>query len=118
MKKYSSGSFIDAALRVYGSEADTITSFPASIIADGENASAIIYGNMTQTGTPTPASPIYPSECGELVSSNYTIPVISGGVTTSINLNSVQSDRKIKKIALTGAEEVYSEYNNSQTLYF
>ena len=104
MKKYSSGSFIDAALRVYGSEADTITSFPASIIADGENASAVIYGNMTQSGTPTTTSPIYPSECGELVSSNYTIPIISGGVTTNIDLSAVQSTRIIKKLVLTGAE--------------
>ena len=91
MKKYSSGSFVDAAVRVYGTEADTISSFPATIYADGENASAVIYGNMVQTGTPTAASPIYPSECGDLVSSNYIIPVISGGVTTNINFSAVQS---------------------------
>ena len=111
MKKYTSGSFVDAAVRVYGSEADTITSFPATIIADGENASAVIYGNMQQSGTPTPASPIYPSECGELVSSNYTVSVISGGVTTSINLAEVQTTRMIKKLVLTG-EENYAENLN------
>lgn len=46
MKKYSSGSFIDAAVRVYGSEADIITSFPASIIANGGNITPwAVYGN-------------------------------------------------------------------------
>ena len=104
MKKYSSGSFVDAAVRVYGSEADTISSFPTTIYADGENASAVIYGNMVQSGTPTPASPIYPSECGELVSSNYTIPIISGGVTTSIDLSIASHSKTIEKIVLTGSE--------------
>lgn len=48
MKKYSSGSFIDAAVRVYGSETDTISSFPATIIADGGNITPwTIYGNTS-----------------------------------------------------------------------
>ena len=48
MKKYSSGSFVDAALRVYGSEADTISSFPASIITNGGNITPwSIYGNTS-----------------------------------------------------------------------
>ena len=90
MKKYSSGSFVDAAVRVYGSEADTINSFPASIIADGENISAMsISGNLIQPSTPTLTNPVYPSECGDLVASGehsgeYVFPVISGGVTTNI----------------------------------
>lgn len=49
MKKYSSGSFIDAAVRVYGSEADTISSFPASIIANGGNITPwAVYGNTVE----------------------------------------------------------------------
>lgn len=49
MKKYSSGSFIDAALRVYGSEADILTSFPASIIANGGNITPWnVYGNTVE----------------------------------------------------------------------
>lgn len=49
MKKYSSGSFIDAALRVYGSEADNLTSFPASIIANGGNITPwTVYGNTVE----------------------------------------------------------------------
>lgn len=49
MKKYSSGSFIDAAVRVYGSEADILTSFPASIIANGGNITPwAVYGNTVE----------------------------------------------------------------------
>ena len=48
MKKYSSGSFVDAAVRVYGSEADTISSFPTTIYADGGNITPwTIYGNTS-----------------------------------------------------------------------
>ena len=48
MKKYSSGSFVDAAVRVYGSEADTISSFPALIITNGGNITPwTIYGNTS-----------------------------------------------------------------------
>lgn len=48
MKKYSSGSFVDAALRVYKSEADTISSFPATIITNGGNITPwTIYGNTS-----------------------------------------------------------------------
>lgn len=50
MKKYSSGSFIDAAVRVYGSEADNITSFPASLITnDGNITPWSIYGNTVNS---------------------------------------------------------------------
>lgn len=120
MKKYSSGSFVAAAYGVYGSEADTITSFPATIYADSENASATIYGNMQQSGTPTPTTPIYPTECGELVSSSYTIPIVSGGVTTSIDFNSVQSTRQIKKLVMTGLEDwsISSSWKKATTSVF
>ena len=119
MKKYSSGSFVDAALRVYGSEADTISSFPASIIADGENASAVIYGNLQQSGTPTPAIPIYPSECGDLETEGakagqYKIPILNNSQTTNIYLGETQTTRKIKKYVFTGEENI-SLYSASAT---
>lgn len=39
---------------------------PTVIIANGEPLiSCLIYGNMSQTGTPTPTTPIQPQECGE-----------------------------------------------------
>ena len=105
MKKYSSGSFIDAAVRVYGSEADTISSFPATIYADGESASALIKGNLQQSGTPTAAAPITPTECGDLSSDKYVIPFQSGNTTTTIDLSAVSTTRIIKKVIFNGEEE-------------
>lgn len=121
MKKYTSGAFQSTTYGIYKSAQDTITSFPASIIADGENISAMtISGNMTQTSTPTPSNPVYPYECGDLVASGdhsgeYVFPVISGGVTTNVYaaeplrkistisdiIDSTTMSRNIKKIVLT-----------------
>ena len=44
---------------------DTITTFPKEIIGDGQSASAVIKGNMSQSGTPTPIYQIIPNECGD-----------------------------------------------------
>lgn len=82
---------------------------PVTINSDGSDIiSWYLKGNMEQTGTPTNANPIYPSECGDLSSGNYIIPITTGNNTTNINLNTVQSTRLIKKIVLTGEEEFTS----------
>lgn len=66
IKKYTNGSWTPASYRKYGTETDTITTLPVTIIGDGTPISSYtIKGNMEQNGTPTPSSPIYPSECGE-----------------------------------------------------
>lgn len=65
IKKYTNGSWTPAC-RKYGTETDTITTLPTTVIGDGTPISSYtIKGNMEQSGTPTPSSPIYPSECGE-----------------------------------------------------
>lgn len=52
--------------RKYGTETDTITTLPKTIIGDGQDISAYtIKGNMQQSGTPTPQNPIYPQETGD-----------------------------------------------------
>ena len=78
-------------------------------------------GNETQTGTPTPDSPIWPQETGDLVTTGehaglYAIPINLNGVTQNIYLNeplrkigdyadtvdeSGTVTRKIKKQAIT-----------------
>ncbi|MBR5774385.1 MAG: hypothetical protein IKY44_05985, partial [Clostridia bacterium] len=63
--KKVSGSWVDAPYYLRGTDTDTITSLPTIIYADGQSASAVIKGNMTQSGTPTPTNPIYPSETGD-----------------------------------------------------
>jgi len=74
IKKYVNGSFVDYVYRKYGTETDTLTSFPAEIIGDGTtNATAVIKGNMVQSGTPTAVSPIYPTECGDKTDNLYNV---------------------------------------------
>jgi len=64
---------------IMGTSTDTITTLPVDVYADGTNATVGLKGNMSQTGTPSPTTPIQPSECGErignlcLVSQNNSI---------------------------------------------
>lgn len=111
IKKYTNGSWVSASYRKYGTETDAITTLPATVIGDGTPISSyVIKGNMEQTGTPTPSSPIYPSECGDLVASGehagqYKLPLTLGNTTTNIYLGEVQSTRMVKKLVLTGEED-------------
>ena len=58
--------FATIGYKKYETATDTITSLPQTIIGDGQNISAYtIKGNMTQSGTPTPSNPVYPTEVGE-----------------------------------------------------
>lgn len=65
MKKYVSSEFVATQYGIYKAAQDIISSFPSTIIANGANASAVIKGNIQQAGTPSPTTPIQPSECGE-----------------------------------------------------
>lgn len=104
MDKYTSGAFASTKYSIYKSAQDIITSFPATVIADGQSASAVIKGNLQQSGTPTPSSPIYTSECGDLATDKYIIPILSGGITTNVDLSITSSTRQVKKLVLTGSE--------------
>lgn len=53
------------SLRKLTTATDTLTTLPADLYADGNNATVGLVGNMSQTGTPTPQNPIQPQECGE-----------------------------------------------------
>lgn len=62
----SINSFLDKKYLKYGTETDIITTLPKTIIGDGTAISSYtIKGNMSQSGTPTPSNPIYPSETGD-----------------------------------------------------
>ena len=66
IKKYTSGSWVTVPYRKYGTDTDTITSLPKTIIGDGQPISSYtIKGNMSQSGTPTPSNPVYPVETGD-----------------------------------------------------
>ena len=49
---------------IHNTSTDTITT-PADIYANDNNATVGLKGQMEQSGTPTPTTPIQPSECGE-----------------------------------------------------
>ena len=56
----------EVGYKKYETATDTITSLPKTIIGDGQPISAYtIKGNMSQSGTPTPSNPVYPTEVGE-----------------------------------------------------
>lgn len=98
---------------------------PLSFESNGKAASAYsISADMSQTGTPSTSTPIYPQEFGDLVESGeyageYAITMEIGGTTQTIYLDeplrkigtyadTVDSDgtvtRKIAKIVLAGTE--------------
>ena len=74
IKKYTNNAWVSIPYKKYGTEADTITTLPKTIIADGTNATATIKGNLSQSGTPTPSSPIYPTETGDKTANLYSFP--------------------------------------------
>lgn len=62
-----------------------------------------IYGNTIQDGTPTSNNPVAVNGVGALSNGVYTIPIRTNTIT-NINLNSIQTTRRIKKLILTGEE--------------
>lgn len=108
-KKKVSDSWVDVPHYIASTDTETITTLPATIYPLGQTATIGLKGNTVQNGIPTPSTPIYPTECGDLVTSGehagqYEIPISSAGQTTPVYLGEVQSTRQIKKLVLTGEE--------------
>ena len=108
-KKRGSSKWIDTPNYIHNTFTDTITTLPADIYPTGTTATVGLKGQMEQTGTPTPTTPIQPQECGDLETvgikaGQYKIPISSAGQTTPIYLGEVETTRKIKKLVLTGNE--------------
>ena len=80
-------SFKDWFYREYGTDTDTITSLPKTIIGDGQPISSYtIKGNMSQSGTPTPSNPVYPTEVGDKTANllNASIQNLAGTSMTKL----------------------------------
>lgn len=82
ISKRVSGSWVSDDYSIMKNATDTITTLPATIYADGNNATIGISGNTVQNGTPTPDSPIMPEECGERTG-NLCIQFEHGGIQQS-----------------------------------
>lgn len=122
-----------------GGGTSTITGVPpVSFKSDGSALSDYsITGNMVQSGTPSPSSPIYPEETGDLVASGehsgeYVIPITCAGTTQNIYLqepirkigdyadvlsSSGTVTRRIAKLVLDGTEN-WSYASGAQKLPF
>lgn len=61
---YDSEVWHDTPYYIMGTDTDTITT-PADIYANDTTATVGLKGNMQQSGTPSPSSPVMPQECGE-----------------------------------------------------
>ena len=108
----------------YGVNTTTFTTYPFTIKSPTTPVNAIIYGNMQQTGTPTPTTPIQPQECGDLETEGakagqYKIPILNNSQTTNVYLGEVQTTRKIKKLVFDGTEN-WNKYaqDSSRWLYY
>ena len=70
-KKRVNGSWVDAPYYIHKTAADTFTTLPVDVYADGNNATVGLKGNTTQSGTPTSHNPIMPKGCGERTANLY-----------------------------------------------
>lgn len=67
-------------LQIFTVWTETEGALPLTINANGEALIDYkIYGNMEQTGTPTPENPIVPSECGERTENLFDISMVEQG---------------------------------------
>lgn len=105
-KKRVNGSWVDTPNYIHNTSTDTITTLPADIYPTDTTATVGLKGQMEQNGTPTPTTPIQPSECGDLETvgvkaGQYKIPISSANTTTPIYLGEVPTTRRIKKSAVS-----------------
>ncbi len=87
------------SLRKYEIDTDTITTLPADIYADGTNATVGLKGNMSQTGIPTPTTPIQPSECGERTGNLFDVSTWYGVTATRGNVEEVENGFRITALS-------------------
>lgn len=64
-KKRVNGSWVDAPYYIHKTAADTFTTLPVDVYADGNNATVGLKGNTDQSGTPSSGNPIMPQGTGD-----------------------------------------------------
>lgn len=81
-KKRGSSKWTDTPNYIHNTFIDTITTLPINIYPTDTTATVGLKGQMEQNGTPTPTTPIQPSECGDMSSNlwSYHPDTTSGGV--------------------------------------
>lgn len=96
LKKFNGTTWDNAKVRKLGTSTDTLTTLPAVVYADGNNATVGLKGNMSQTGTPTPDNPIIPQECGDRTENLFDGSLFNG-VYRDANFNIVTDSSNVYK---------------------
>lgn len=123
-KKRINGSWVDTPNYIHNTLTDTITTLPADIYTNDTTATVGLKGQMEQSSTPSPTSPVMPQETGDLETvgvkaGQYKIPISSANTTTPIYLGEVETMRRIGKLVLTGEENTWARSGAaSNTFYF
>lgn len=121
-KKRRPSKWTDTPNYVHKTDVDTITTLPADIYPTDTTATVELKGQMEQNGTPTPTTPIQPSECGDLETvgvkaGQYKIPILSAGQTTPIYLGEVETTRRIKKSTVSIANIITLSNGNKAGVF-
>ena len=129
-KKRVNGSWTDIPHYIHNTSTDTLTTLPADLYADGANATATIKGNLSQSGTPSPSSPVYPSETGDktanlfnkngevLTGSGTVINIIATGIRTIVQTagsnrySSIKLDDELLGKTITISSTITQSANN------
>ena len=90
------------SLRKLGTDTDTITTLPAELYTDGTNATVGLKGNTSQSGTPSPTTPIQPSECGERTGNLFDITAFVQGISPNRCTTSYDGTTNTLTINATG----------------
>jgi hypothetical protein len=112
IKKYNGSTWENTTARKYETKSEIIVP-PTTIYCDGNNATLSIKGNTVQNGTPTPSSPVPVLGVGELVGSDYQIPISNGQQTTNINLGSTPLDKNGTAVDTIEDNTLYKVTNRS-----
>lgn len=92
---YSSEVWHDIPHYIHKTSTDTITTLPADIYPNATTATVGLKGNMQQTGTPTPTTPIQPSECGERTGNLFDSSTIDvGGLSPTTGAETTDNTRR------------------------
>lgn len=91
---------------IMGTASEVHTNALFEIYPNDTTITAEFKGNTQQNGTPSPSAHVPVVGVGYLDGTAYKIPVEIGLSTQSINLSTISTNRKIKKLVLTGDEEI------------
>lgn len=111
ISKRVSGSWVSGDYGITKTATDTIITLPAVIHPTVATATVGLKGQAVRSGTPTPDTPIQPQECGNLETTGehagqYKITISSANTTTPVYLGEVETTRRIRKLVLTGEEDI------------